>query len=62
MEKTFRTMLHGFMKSHAVLKNMCKKTRKTSAGQNSMAAKPHGFSACQAQKGLWIVLNGEVSI
>jgi len=42
MEKTFRTMLHGFMKSHTGLKNMCKKTRKTSAGQSSMAANHMG--------------------
>jgi hypothetical protein len=34
-------MLHGFfiiMQNHAGLKNMCKKTRKTGVGQNSMGA------------------------
>jgi len=31
-----KRMLHGFMQNHAGLKNMCKKTRKTGAGQSSM--------------------------
>ncbi len=53
-------MLHGFMKSR--VEKHVQEDKKNKRWTELNGSEPHGFSACQAQKGLWIVLNGEVSI
>jgi hypothetical protein len=45
-----KTVLRGFMQNHAGPKNMCKKTRKTCAGQSSIGGGRGGgdFSTSQS--------------